>query len=373
MAQNDSFTKILLTTDGSNGSTTFTDSNVGGSAHTWTAGGNAQISTAQSKFGGASGLFDGTSDFVTTPDSADYTLGAGDWTFDCWFYRSGGDGTRRFFFGQATTGNSGITIGGELDASNVLHCIVSTDGTGATITSVTGTTAITAVGWHHLAFLRTGNILRMFLDGAQEGGDVGFASAVHDSAAGLWSIGSLGGLTTLTWNGHIDEARLSVGVARWTANFTPPGSAYVDERANAGSYSLTGNAAAFRGEMAAAAGSYALTGNAATLAAALGAEAGSYVLTGNDATFSSNLAPAAGDYALTGNDAVLTGRLTVDAGAYLLTGTPIIERLTSTMTTLQLPVNCVLAGDQSFTKRSRLGRIGGQRLGVAAVRNAFNE
>jgi hypothetical protein len=62
-AGNDSFTKILLHMDGANTSTTFTDSNSGGSAHTWTAAGNAQISTATYKFGGASGLFDGTGDF----------------------------------------------------------------------------------------------------------------------------------------------------------------------------------------------------------------------------------------------------------------------------------------------------------------------
>jgi hypothetical protein len=68
-AGNDSFTKILLHMDGANTSTTFTDSNSGGSAHTWTAAGNAQISTATYKLGGASGLFDGTGDFITTPDS----------------------------------------------------------------------------------------------------------------------------------------------------------------------------------------------------------------------------------------------------------------------------------------------------------------
>jgi hypothetical protein len=82
---NDAFTKILLHMDGTNGSTTFTDTNAGGSAHTWTANGNAQISTAQSKFGGASGLFDGTGDYITTPDHADYTLGSGDFTIDLWF------------------------------------------------------------------------------------------------------------------------------------------------------------------------------------------------------------------------------------------------------------------------------------------------
>jgi hypothetical protein len=64
----------LLHFDGSDGSTTFTD--VTGTI--WTANGNAQIDTAQSVFGGASGLFDGTGDFITTPDATKFSLSNAD-------------------------------------------------------------------------------------------------------------------------------------------------------------------------------------------------------------------------------------------------------------------------------------------------------
>src|SRR5262249_41203526 len=50
-AGNDAFTKILLHFDGADASTAFVDSNLGGSPHTWTASGNAQIDTAIVKFG----------------------------------------------------------------------------------------------------------------------------------------------------------------------------------------------------------------------------------------------------------------------------------------------------------------------------------
>ena len=53
---------LLLHGDGTNGSTTITDS--GPSPKTVTAVGNAQVDTAQSKFGGASALFDGTGDYL---------------------------------------------------------------------------------------------------------------------------------------------------------------------------------------------------------------------------------------------------------------------------------------------------------------------
>src|SRR5262245_43415513 len=75
---NDSFTKIEHHYNGADASTTILDTNAGGSPHTWTANGNAQLDTADFKFGGSSLLLDGTGDFVDTPDHTDFTLGTSD-------------------------------------------------------------------------------------------------------------------------------------------------------------------------------------------------------------------------------------------------------------------------------------------------------
>jgi len=222
---NDAFTKVLLHFDGVDASTTITDSNAGGSAHTWTAYGNAQLDTGITpKFGTAALLCDGTGDYVEMSDHADLTLGSGNWTAECWFNRAGGDGGRRFMFGQSVNAmNSNVSINCELNASNV---VVASVGNGtATLPQITGTTTFTATGWNHVAVVRTGNTLKLFVNGTQEGGDVSFTGSVHDSS-GAFRVGALGGYALLMWNGSIDEFRLSVGVARWTANFTPPTRAY---------------------------------------------------------------------------------------------------------------------------------------------------
>src|SRR5260221_13149884 len=78
----DSFTKVLLHFQGVNLSTSVFDFNVGGTAHTWTAAGDAKISTGNVKFGIASAAFDGTGDWFTTPDSVHFTLGASNFTND---------------------------------------------------------------------------------------------------------------------------------------------------------------------------------------------------------------------------------------------------------------------------------------------------
>ncbi|MEJ0012775.1 MAG: hypothetical protein WDM94_09155 [Bauldia sp.] len=60
--------------------TTFVDSSASG--RTITANGNAQVDTAQAKFGGASALFDGAGDYLTVPASADFNFGTGDFTVE---------------------------------------------------------------------------------------------------------------------------------------------------------------------------------------------------------------------------------------------------------------------------------------------------
>jgi hypothetical protein len=77
---------LLLHGDGTNGSTTITDSSI--SPKTVTAVGNAQISTAQSKFGGASIAFNGTTSYLTTPANSDFAYDA-DFTIECWLYLTG--------------------------------------------------------------------------------------------------------------------------------------------------------------------------------------------------------------------------------------------------------------------------------------------
>ena len=72
---------LLLHMDGTDGSTTFTDSS--SYARAMTAAGNAQIDTAEFKFGTASGLFDGTGDSVQTPNGADFQF-LGDFTVEAW-------------------------------------------------------------------------------------------------------------------------------------------------------------------------------------------------------------------------------------------------------------------------------------------------
>lgn len=220
---NDSFTKVLVHFDGSDAATTITDVCAGATAHTFTANGNAQLDTGVSpKFGTAYGLFDGTGDYWSTPDNADLEMGSSAFTVDCWVLTGSGNGNRRVIAGKGDGGDGSSPFWIEINASNRFDGYVSN---GTATTGVSGTTSFTTAVWHHVAFVRTGNTLKLFVDGVQEGGDISFTGTLPDNSTPL-SIGRLGSLATLTMNGGVDEFRLSIGIARWTANFTPPTIAY---------------------------------------------------------------------------------------------------------------------------------------------------
>lgn len=223
----DTLQKVMLHFDGADAATAIVDSNVGGSAHVWTANGNAQLDTAIVKFGTAAALFDGTGDFFSSPDHVDFELGGGNWTIDCWFNCTATSGSTRAIVGK---GDAGFTAAGSSylirrEATNVMKLFVSNGTALATITGTTQFTNLLNPGWHHIAAVRVGNILRMFIDGVQEGGDFAFTGSVADVAQALL-IGERDEPGADPWQGSIDEFRVVVGRAAWIANFTPDGGPY---------------------------------------------------------------------------------------------------------------------------------------------------
>jgi len=223
----DEYTKLMLHFNGADASTTFTDE-IG---HIFTANGNAQLDTAQKKFGTASGLFDGTGDWIDTPDHADFTLSSGEFTEDFWVRRAGID-SRQLICGQGNDGGGYVAIWVEFRVDNTVRAVMmKNDDT--TPYSIISTGTITDSNWHHIAFVRdnTGtDTLRLFIDGSVDG-TVSCDDIIAADSIYKFSIGRLGEYNGLYFNGWIDEFRLSVGIARWTSNFTPPTAEYEEEAA----------------------------------------------------------------------------------------------------------------------------------------------
>jgi hypothetical protein len=201
--------------DGADGATTFIDVK----GHTITANGNAQVDTAQSKFGGASALFDGTGDYLSSPNSADFAFGSGDFTVELWARFSAQTAHQGLISFGWTSGGYGPWLLFYNQSLNQILFYSSSNGTSWDISSavILNTPALNT--WYHLAVAREGNSIRLFTDGV-------LAATVTTSATLVATGGTLniGGDSAgaFSFNGHLDDIRITKGVARYTVNFTPP-------------------------------------------------------------------------------------------------------------------------------------------------------
>ncbi len=221
MAGLDSNVKLLLHCDGADGSTSFPD--VSSSSHSISAVADAQVDTAQSKFGGASALFDGTGDYLSGPtDHVDFEFGSGDFTVDFWFRTTAGGGqwaNPLISYGSSTASTSSWKVyGGQPLWGYVWQ--------GSTNYNVTATSTTDDGAWHHCALVRDGNTLRFFIDGTEE--DTVDVTGVtnNDANSAVLTIGTDSAGTV--YNGHIDEVRVS-DTARWTTDFTPSPGPYTSD------------------------------------------------------------------------------------------------------------------------------------------------
>jgi len=217
----DAYTKILLHMDGADGGTVFRDE--ANPARVWTASGTAVTTNTAQKFGPTSLRCGTVQGFITTPNDAAFLLGSGPFTVDCWFNILAGAGTVRRLGGQTQGGGFNCIVCDVMD-TNVLRCAVNIGGTNQI--AFGGATVAAGSGWHHYAAVRSGDTLAVYLDGAQQATLALPAGGSIIAGNEKWGVGEQGNLTDLGWNGWIDEFRLSVGIARWTANFTPPTAPY---------------------------------------------------------------------------------------------------------------------------------------------------
>jgi hypothetical protein len=215
--QNDSNTLLLIHADGTDASTAFFDDTGSRKQKGITAVGNAQVDTAQSKFGGASALFDGTDDSLQIVDNTWMNFGAGDFTAECWFRWSGGgdivypalittwsenSSTRNFFLGINASANAPIFY------------FVNTAGT--INTSIQSSTTISTNTWYHIAIVGNSSNFKLYLNGNEVSS---LARQTIRAPAEVFRIGNSAD-NVLDFNGWIDEVRIS-NTARYTANFTP--------------------------------------------------------------------------------------------------------------------------------------------------------
>lgn len=205
---------LLLHGNGSNGSTSIVDSSQ--SPKTISVVGNAQISTAQSKFGGSSLYFDGSGDYLSVPHNTAFSIQSGDFTLDAWVYLPVG-GAESYILSKRDATSSINGWGWRINATNTLQFYYVAG------SSLTSTVTVQSSMWNHIATVRSGTTLTHYINGTSAGSST-ISSGVENTSTTL-KVGTSNDLTTF-FNGYIDELRIVKGEALYKSSFAPPTTAY---------------------------------------------------------------------------------------------------------------------------------------------------
>jgi hypothetical protein len=182
--------------------------------------GNAQISTAQTKFGSGSMSFDGTGDYMIGSAFSNPTrsFGTGNFTIEGWFYINANK--VQIVYDLGTTGGSGTGFQVAFNSSGYPYFLLQNS------TVITSSIAVSVGTWAHVAWVRNNSTCVIYVNGTS---GVSTANSANLSDTGL-TIGTPNdyrdGSSTYHYNGYIDDFRITNSIARYTSNFTPPTSAF---------------------------------------------------------------------------------------------------------------------------------------------------
>lgn len=211
---------LLAHLDAADGSSTFLDSSL--SAHTITADNGAVHSNAQGKWGATSFATNGANSGprLSLANSSDFAFGSGDFTLEAWSWKSS-QKANAFLFSTVINGsaNGGYWIDFESDKFTV-YC----QGVSVVEAAAAGTSAS---AWAHWAVSRSAGTIRLFKNGTQ----IASAASAHDFISTYPRIGGTeyNSGYNVAHNGYINDLRITKGVGRYTASFTPPSGPFPDD------------------------------------------------------------------------------------------------------------------------------------------------
>jgi hypothetical protein len=218
----DKYTRLLLHCDGADSGTTFTDSSwTGAPRHIITANGGATNTRAQSKVGDSSMVFDGTGDYLSSPDSTDWGLnGTGDFTVEFWVRLD-----------DVTATDQGIVTREDASAADGWGMPWQTGGLGFQFRNpgtnlTTGTTGVVNDTWYHVAACRYSGTIDLYLDGVSKD-SVSNTTDMDDNDMDLVVGRFYSNSDNYYMSGYVDEIRIS-NTARYPdgTTFTPQTTAF---------------------------------------------------------------------------------------------------------------------------------------------------
>lgn len=164
---------------------------------------------------GGSGYFDGTGDWVQTPADVDFQMGSGDFTIECWHYDTG---TIDSYPGLVSCSNgweSGSVALRYNNLGNGKYGFYLNPGDPL----FSSTNTFPKRCWNHVAVVRSGTTITMYVNGASEGSATSSATVDIDHTGGVRVGRGFDVSSCIT--GYVSSVRILKGTAQYTGAFTP--------------------------------------------------------------------------------------------------------------------------------------------------------
>lgn len=171
---------------------------------------------------GAKGDFTPANSALSLGRSPKWAPNAGSYTIEMRYTPNANDTELGVITTTPTTGGTKGFKLFKLAAGNFLRFVI---GTGATFDRITGGTALASGTEYHIACVidRTAAEIRLYVDGVSDATPVAIVNTASVDETLLWLARELTDNTTqFHANGFIRDLRITKGVIRYTANFTPP-------------------------------------------------------------------------------------------------------------------------------------------------------
>lgn len=208
------YNTALLHCNGSNASTSFPDQ----MGNSWTANGNAQVSTSSPKFGSGSMLLDGTGDYLSATISS--LIGIQDFCVEAWIKPVGVASAQEILCIGTISNTSQFNLVFEITATGALRGSIQDGSGGSQLDISSSAAAITAGSWQHVAFTAEGTTARLRVNGTVvQTGTVSGTRVQNNTSVRIGHLSTAsGGTVTRYFNGNIDDVRVTKGWCRYSGS-----------------------------------------------------------------------------------------------------------------------------------------------------------
>jgi hypothetical protein len=167
-----------------------------------------------------SGYFDGNGDYLSIAHNTALNLSSGDFTIEAWVLNTVNTAGATIIQKDGVSGSTYYSYNLSFNASGYVIFGVGSGNSTAYLQSIGGTTSLTVNTWYHIAGVKSGTTLSLYINGILNATATQTGTIVDGGKATLVGY-QTGQPTAAYWSGYISNARIVKGTALYTTTFTP--------------------------------------------------------------------------------------------------------------------------------------------------------